>query len=173
MIALVARVAIASEADDDSPEPRVRPSGEITIAPLFLSNSSFDRGSDRTWLEGWARARVEADATDHVMIELGAAAVGTLGADPFDVEDDGTLVIEAANVVLRDVLTPGLSFVLGRQDFIVGDGFFLEDGVADEHGAAWNVPLRYWDGGRVDFVRGSWGASGFECGRDADRSLRW
>ncbi len=164
---LLALLALASSstssfAQDDTeelPESRIRTEGLFTIAPMFLSASEFDKANDRTWLEAWAFYHVEADVHESITLQFGVAGEGTLGEDPYGVEDDGALTIDAANVTLHDFI-PGLAFVLGRQDFTAGDGFFIEDGVADEHGAAWNIPWRYWDGGRVDFIRGEWAATG-------------
>lgn len=176
---------VADVADVAAIEP-LRISGEVTIAPLVLLNPSFGApleiddigeastggGTDRVWAEAWTRILVERDLGDRATLSLRGAAVGTLDEDPFGIENDGEGLLETAQVELRDVGVDGLAFVLGRQNFRVGDGFFLDDGHVDDRAAAWSAPLRFWDGTRADLHHGRFAASafGFRLARDFDET---
>ena len=109
-----------------------------------------------TWGEGFTRLRVNYGGPSGLWGSVGGVTMGTAGTDYAENRDVGDGMLDQLEVGLSRIGDTGLSVVAGRQDLMVGDGFLIGDGYSDGRAALWNIPLNFYDAGRVDWKRGEW-----------------
>ena len=107
----------------------VKVGGDMTAYGIFRNNFDFIKNStakdDYHWFQTSTRIYVSADLTDNVsaMVRLinerdWATGVGAGIAG-------GTIDMDLANVKIADLLTPGLSLTVGRQEILLGEGLVV------------------------------------------------
>jgi hypothetical protein len=166
LAALLAAGAAAAE-DEAKPEKKLTLSGEVGLNAYLLRGAYFGSpdqpaaDGEYGWLESVARVGLSWSVSDHVSLDVGAAGLSTLSADPFGLDDDGTAVVESAKLAVTDLFTPGLDVTIGRQNLKIGDGFLVQDGYYDDKANIWSIPLTYWDAARVDYRRGDFAGTAF------------
>jgi hypothetical protein len=162
--------AAAEDADASAAEdmPEVKPlvwSGTVNLG-MFLAHRAFFGGNpyfgaepedtDFGWMEAFARLQLEVSPSPWMAASVGAAVFGTGATDYYGLRNDGSVLLDRAQVSFPSIGDSDFSLAVGRQDIVIGDGFIIGDGYLDHEGALWTMPLSFFDAARVDFETGGW-----------------
>jgi hypothetical protein len=154
--------------------------GELTTTFHYTNTAYFGadygitddpRKTDYNWQEGYLRLRVNYGLTNGLWFSLGGLGALTLGTDYYGVDQTGDAKVDQMLVGLTHMGNSGLSFVAGRQEIVVGDGFLIGDGYNDDKAALWNIPLSFYDGVRADWKKGPWHALAFGANLSSSYSI--
>lgn len=146
----------------------VKVGGDITIRGIYRSNFDLIKDTIEKDTAGWlmttTRIYVTSDLTDGVAVVVRFINERDWGADGFseniDIDGDGDfdviqrrtgsgIDLDLAYIQLSDVLVPGLTATLGRQEILLGEGFVV--GNANPWGTARIIRTEDIDGdGDVD-----------------------
>ncbi|MFA5393942.1 MAG: alginate export family protein [Candidatus Ratteibacteria bacterium] len=127
-LALVIGIAFAMPAA--AAVKSIKVGGDLTIRGIYRDNLDFGRlkatatsdGHSQSWLNQATRIWVGAELTDNVSV-----VVRLLNESDWDAES-GTnteVVLDLANIKMKDLFIPGFSATLGRQEILLGNGFVV------------------------------------------------
>ncbi len=163
----------AEPAQEENPAPETEQAQDAVAAGLTLDaeatasyhfvNSAYFVADPvhTTWGEGFSRLRLIWGGPEHTWAKAGGVVMGTAGTDYFGTRDAGDGMLDLLAVGISRIGDTGLSASAGRMDLVVGDGFLVGDGFTEAKAALWNIPLSFYDAGRLDWQRGPWHALAF------------
>ncbi len=128
----------------------VRVGGDLVIRGIYRDNIDFFKQSDGgsgsdAWLSSMTRVWVGAELTDNVSVMIRLLNEQDWGTRPLVVLDgevnkllgNNDVEIDLAYVVIGDILMPGLTATLGRQEILLGKGFV----VGNRNAGGFGLPL--------------------------------
>ena len=163
-LALVIGIAFAMPAA--AAVKSIKVGGDLTIRGIYRDNIDFQKdedGSAEAWLMETTRIWVGAELTDNVSAVIRLLSERDLGltenvGSSFSSTD---IALDLAYLKLKDVLIPGLTATLGRQEILLGEGFVVGNRWGAERNSVGNIyaadysARKAFDAWRLDYEVGA------------------